>query len=169
MSSIDDTAASSSAPAGAAVEDVVSKYKRLLSMARSSLEANQAQLSAKDHQIAQLASALEEEKFKRLNSKSVKDEDAYQYPRRIMCRVDVEGLIWVLIEYECSPDEWKSFVDEQSLQDFIQRIPGVPLLVPQKCLSMEESHRMVRLVSNEFISFVKFFGRSDRWKSRKNR
>eukprot|EP01036_Dinobryon_divergens_P043136 gene43136-57389_t len=43
-------------------EDVVSKYKRLLAMARSSLEANQATLAEKDKQISFLKNALEVEK-----------------------------------------------------------------------------------------------------------
>jgi hypothetical protein len=134
------TANAASASGG---EDVVSKYKRLLSMARSSLEANQAQLASKDQQIAQLLAALEDEKSKRGVSKALKDDDAYQYPRRIICRVDVEGVIWILIEYDSCPDEWKSFSDEESLADFIQRMPGVPLVCPQTRLSAAESARVV--------------------------
>lgn len=128
---------------GAAPEDVVSKYKRLLTMARSSLEANQAQLAAKDQQIAQLLAALEEEKSKRSSSKVMKEDDGYQYPRRIVCRVDVSHVIWILIEYEAGSDEWKSFSNEQLLHDFIKSIPGVPLVCPQKCLSAEDSSRLV--------------------------
>ena len=45
-------------------EDLVAKYKRLLSLARSSLEANQCSLAAKDQQINQLITTLEEEKSK---------------------------------------------------------------------------------------------------------
>jgi hypothetical protein len=136
-------APSSSGLSSNGTEDVVTKYKRLLSMARSSLEANQAQLAAKDQQISQLLAALEEEKSKRSTSKVVKEDDGYQYPRRIVSRVDVENLIWVLIEYEAGSDEWKSFTSEQLLQDFIKSIPGVPLVCPQKCLSTEESSRLV--------------------------
>ncbi len=139
------TNSSSSAMIQGSSEDVVGKYKRLLSMARSSLEANQAQLASKDQQISQLVAALEEEKSKRSTSKISKDDEGYQYPRRILCRVDVVNIIWVLIEYESSPDEWKSFTNDQALQDFIKSIPGVPLLCPQKCLSADESIRLVSL------------------------
>lgn len=125
-------------------EDVTSKYKRLLSLARSNLEANQKQLEEKDQYITQLVSALEEERAKRLNQlKSQKEDDGQHFPRRILCRVDVEGVIWVLFEYESIDDEWKSFSSETTLQDYVKRIPGAPLIVPQKCLSVEESTRLV--------------------------
>jgi hypothetical protein len=124
-------------------EDVVSKYKRLLSMARSSLEANQASLASKDQQISQLLSALEEERNSKRKSTGKDDETSYS-PRKILCRVDVEGLIWVLIEYEEMDDTWKYFGDEESLNDFVQRIPGEPVICPSKCLSEEESFRIVR-------------------------
>lgn len=143
----EDTATSNrpAAGSGGGQEDVVAKYKRLLSMARSSLEANQEIIASKDQQIAKLISALEDEKSKR-HSRSNKEEDGQNFPRRILCRVDVEGNIWVLLEYESSSDEWKSFANEQALQDFIQRIPGVPLTCPEKCLSMEESSRIVSVL-----------------------
>jgi hypothetical protein len=124
-------------------EDVVSKYKRLLSLARSSLEANQAALASKDQQIAELMTILEEERNKRITRSHVKDDETnQQFPRRILSRVDVEDLIWVLLEFD-DQDEWKCFVDEQSLYDYIKRVPGVPLQCPQKCLSVEESSKLV--------------------------
>jgi hypothetical protein len=123
-------------------EDVVSKYKRLLSLARSSLEANQAALSSKDQQIQELMNIIEEERNKRLMRVQKEEDGNQQFPRRILCRVDVVDLIWVLLEFD-HQDEWKCFVDEQSLQDYIKRVPGVPLQCPQKCLSVEESTRMV--------------------------
>lgn len=127
------------------VEDVVvAKYKRLLSLARSSLEANQCSLAAKDQQINQLLVALEEEKQNKLSKRSGgREEDSQNLPRRILCRVDVEDSIWILIEFESSDDSWRSFSSEVSLYDFIQRIPGVPLVCPQKCLTVEESTRIV--------------------------
>jgi hypothetical protein len=125
-------------------DDVTSKYKRLLSMARSNLEANQKQLAEKDQYISQLVAALEEERSRRIAQLKVqKDDDGQLFPRRILTRVDVEGTIWILLEYEAIDDEWKSFNSETSLQDFVKRIPGAPLAVPQKCLSVEESGRLV--------------------------
>lgn len=123
----------------------IAKYKRVLALARSSLEANQATIAVKDQQIAQLIKALEEEKS---NSKAKKvlgrEEEAALTPRNILCRVDVEDTIWILIEYDDFDDTWKSMDSEQDLEDFIQRIPGVPLSCPTRCLSSEESNRIVR-------------------------
>jgi hypothetical protein len=127
------------------MDDVVAKYKKLLSMARTNLEANQASLASKDQQIAQLHAALEEERARILKKVPARDDDMANVPRRILCRVEVFSVIWVLLEHE-SDDIWKSFADEQSLQDFIQRVPGVPLLCPPQCLSTEDSVAMVRML-----------------------
>lgn len=123
----------------------IAKYKRVLSLARSSLEANQATIAAKDQQIAQLIKALEEEKSNNKAKRTLaKEEEAALVPRRILCRVDIEDSIWILIEYEEFDDAWKRMDSKQDLDDFIQRVPGVPLVCPTKCLSAEESNRIVR-------------------------
>lgn len=124
----------------APTEDIVAKYKRLLSMARSSLEANQTTIAAKDQYIANLLAALEEEKAKSAKKLAVKEDEASHLPRRILCRVDVEDKVWILIEYDDSDDIWKFFTDDQSMFDYLQRIPGVPLVCPPKCLTSQESH-----------------------------
>lgn len=124
-------------------DDVVMKYKRLLSMARSSLEANQQTLAAKDLQINQLLALIEEERAKRQQSKQ-KEDETLNFPNRAVSRVDVGGVVWVLLDYD-GQAEWKSFPDEFSLEDYIKRIPGIPLQFPHKCLSIEESSRLVTL------------------------
>lgn len=125
-------------------EDVVGKYKRLLNMARSSLEANQASLAQKDKQITQLIAALEEERSNRSNRKHGKDDETSLIPRNLLRRVDVDHIIWVLVEYEGSDDTWVCFNKEQELDDFIQRVAGVPLIKPQRCLTAAESSLIVR-------------------------
>lgn len=78
-------------------EDVVSKYKRLLTLARSSLEANQTSLAAKDKYISQLQKALDDEKalkHNKIGRTGGKDEES-MIPRNILRRVDVEEMIWV--------------------------------------------------------------------------
>lgn len=136
--------ASTSIANGSANEDVVAKYKRLLSMARSSLEANQQALAAKDQQITQLLTMIEEEKSKRNQGRS-KEDDNNHFPNRIVTRVDVEGATWVLLEFE-GQNEWKCFQDDQTLDDYMKRIPGVPLQCPPKCLSVEDSSKLVRII-----------------------
>jgi hypothetical protein len=127
--------------------DEVAKYKKVLSLARSSLEANQATIATKDQQILQLTKALEDEKNSNKAKKILgREEEATLIPRRILCRVDVEDLIWVLVEYDDYDDCWKSMESEQDLDDFIQRVPGVPLTCPPRCMSSEESNRIVSLI-----------------------
>lgn len=132
----------------------VAKYKRILSLARSNLEANQATIAVKDNQIAQLISALEEER-KTSHKKGLSREDEVSLtPRNILRRVDVDGSIWILIEYDDHDDTWKNLEDEQALNDFIQRVPGVPLRCPSRCLSVEESDQIVRF--SLFFCFSNF-------------
>lgn len=49
----------------------------------------------------------------------------------------------MLIEYEGAEDGWICFGSTEELSDFVQRIPGVPLVIPQKCFSASESARIV--------------------------
>lgn len=125
-------------------EDLVTKYKKLLNIAKNSLEANQGIMAAKDKTIEQLKAALDEERLRKGSMKNSTTRDEEIYPRRILCRVDIEGLIWILIEYENADNEWKSFTDEQNIKDFMKRLPGIPLILPQKCLTSEESSLLVR-------------------------
>jgi hypothetical protein len=42
-----------------------------------------------------------------------------------------------------SKDIWLQFKSNTELNDWIQSVPGVPLVLPQKCLTVEESSRIV--------------------------
>ena len=123
-------------------EDAVSKYKRLLSMARASLETNQRVIAEKDAQIAQLRSALD--KLERTQSAQnggmlrLSDELA-PMPRSLVRRVDVDETIWVLTQFDSHPDAWLSFTGEDDLDEFLRRTPGAGLSKPQKCHTPSES------------------------------
>eukprot|EP01041_Mallomonas_annulata_P001423 gene1423-2730_t len=129
-------------------EDVVSKYKRLLAMARSSLEANQATLAEKDKQISFLKNALEVEKshnnsLQRKNHLGLGKFDDEQAPTALLRRIDIKDVIWILLEYESgNNDAWICFRSEQELDDFVQRGTGEPLVKPPKCLSPHESEQL---------------------------
>ena len=127
-------------------EDLLAKYKRLLALARNSLEANQVSLTTKDKQISQLTAALEDEKEKvqqaRIKQKTRDLDETSQFPKSFIRRVDVNNQIWMLAEYDGSPDNWISFNNENDLKDYIQRIPGSPLLSPHRCLSEDESTKI---------------------------
>ncbi len=107
-----DTASASSAQSaivataaqGSSNKSNEDKTKRLLSLARSKLEENQKLLAEKDLYIEQLVAALEEEKLQhtRLKRTATKDNDESNntVPRNILRRVDVDDIIWILIEYD---------------------------------------------------------------------
>jgi len=134
-------------------EDVVSKYKRLLSLARSSLEANQLALAEKDKLIAQYKAQLESNdsniyigsSYGKRNSQGIfSKEDESKYPRRLLRRVDVEDKIWLLVEYSAGIDDsWILFSEERDLFEFVKRIPGEPLAIPHKSLTPSESNNIV--------------------------
>ena len=86
-----------SSEAEAPIEDVVSKYKRLLTLARSSLEANQTSIAAKDKYITQLQKALSDEKALKTSKRSGNGgkEEENLVPRNLMRRIDVDETIWV--------------------------------------------------------------------------
>jgi hypothetical protein len=145
---MEDPPPSGSTPAQ--TEDVVAKYKRLLSMARSSLEANQVDLKEKDKYIQQLKQALEEEKSREKSSKRPgQKEDEISIPRSLLRRIEIEQRIWILVEYEAGADgrsvddRWLSFNSEEDLDDFVQRLPGVPLQKPHRSLTPTESNQIV--------------------------
>lgn len=135
-------------------EEIVNKYKRLLAMARSSLEANQVDLKEKDRYIDQLKVALEDEKNRggsgggHNGKRSTGKDDDTQIPRNLLRRVDVDNRIWILVEYEASgdgrnmDDRWISFNNDEDVDDFVQRIPGVPLQKPHRSLTPIESSQV---------------------------
>ena len=132
-------------------EDILTKYKRLLALARSSLESNQATIAAKDKQINQLTVALEEEKstgalLRQKNKPKADIDESLPLPRSILRRIEIPGeCIWILVEYEGEgADAWLRFDGEDELDDFIQRIPGAPLSVPPRSLTESESASIVR-------------------------
>jgi hypothetical protein len=126
-------------------EALVEKYKRLLSLARSSLEANQAALAQKDTRIAELTRSLEERRAQALRlSRNDDGLEAASIPRSLLRRVDVDDVIWILVEYDdgTSDDGWVCFHSETELREYIQRVQGVPLVAPHRCLTATESNKI---------------------------
>ena len=118
-------------------EETLNKYKRLLTLARSNLEANQASLADKDKQITGLRSALDDVHRGKLSMGNGTEESS---PKHLSRRVDVDGRIWILVEYDAGADDkWVEFSTEDELDDFVARLPGVPLEKPRACLTVQES------------------------------
>ena len=164
---VDAEQATSSTDASGAAESQLAKYKRLLSMAKSSLESNQKLICSKDAEITQLQQALKDqynkkEKARRGGGINAKGDAALwanaPKPRQILRRVDCEEVVWALIEYEIAESasnkagggsgkmeadlSWSCFKSEEDFLEFIARVPGKPLTPPPRCLSPEESKRI---------------------------
>jgi hypothetical protein len=143
------------ANASTASEDAVAKYKKLLSVARQSLEANQIKLAEKDKVIEQihaqidvlnrqkdtLKQALEAELNKQKQSQN--DDDVNTKPRRILRRVDVDGKVWLLYDYSDTSDAWVVYNSPQEATEFLNRLSGEPLHMPHACFTPEESVSLV--------------------------
>lgn len=129
----------------------VLRLKRVIAVARSNLDANQETISMKDKQIAHLAALLEDEKNHHSRKSSIKDEESSMTPRNFLRRVDVDDIIWILIEYEECDDNWKSFESEEDLDEFIQRSVGIPLVKPPRLLSSLESAKIVSFYFNSLM------------------
>ena len=139
-----------------AAEDAVAKYKKLLSVARQSLESNQKKIAEKDKVVEQLGQQVDqltrqkEQLLEALEAELTKnrpavqtDDDVNTRPRRILRRVDVVPKSWFLFEYADDTTSWLSFSSDQEALDFVSRLPGEPLSLPHRCFTPEESSRLV--------------------------
>jgi hypothetical protein len=106
-------------------------------------------MKEKDKYISQLKQALDDEKSKDRSKRSNNKDDEASIPRSLLRRVDVDKKIWILIEYELAADgrnvedKWIVFNNEEDLDDFVQRVPGVPLVKPNRSLTPSESAQIV--------------------------
>ena len=140
----ESSAASSGLPTSVSSDEAVAiaKYKKLLAVARNSLEANQHALAEKDRQIDVLKKTLETELSKHRAVQS-DDLDVNTKPRRILRRLDLNGTVWLLFEHNSGPDSWAQYQSEQEAQDFVSRLPGEPLIIPHRCFTPHESSLIV--------------------------
>jgi hypothetical protein len=110
----------------------LAKYKRLLGMARKTIEDQQRSLQNMKREM---------EAMQRNGSGSA--SGAALTPAKILRRCDVDGDIWVLLQYEEDASEsWRMFATEEALNNFIAST-GPRLECPPPCLSPEQSRAVV--------------------------
>lgn len=110
----------------------LAKYKRLLGMARKTIEDQQRSLQNMKREM---------EALQRNGSASA--SGAALTPARILRRCDVDGDIWVLVQFEEDANEsWRMFATEEALNNFIAST-GPRLECPPACLSPEQSRAIV--------------------------
>ncbi|CAN0056017.1 unnamed protein product, partial [Discosporangium mesarthrocarpum] len=119
------------------VQETLSKFKRLLSLARRSIEENQRQIAEKDAQLTELREVLDAAEEVQRRGAGTSGSD----PLRVLRRVREGGMWWLLVEYddEYGTQGWTGVSGDKELQDFANRGAGEPLKIPPVSLSPEES------------------------------
>ncbi|CAM9892204.1 unnamed protein product [Chrysoparadoxa australica] len=125
----------------AELQATLTKYKRLLSLARRSIEEKQGHLKEKEGLVAKLQAALAEARGSR--GAAATEEDIV--PRELLRQVKHGNSWWVLAECndEAGTQAWKGFKSEQEMIDFTRRRAGEPLKLPPPSLSVEESEKKI--------------------------
>lgn len=135
------------------LEETESKLKRLLAMAKRSIDNSKQEIVEKDAEIARLQEELSEVSAKR--EASVDPDEMTRDPRRILARVAHDGGFWCLIEYAHDEIEdeqeseygWHRFSSVEAIKQYASRASGEPLVVPELSLSpyqVEESQREMK-------------------------
>lgn len=110
----------------------LAKYKRLLGMARKTIEDQQRSLQNMKREMEALQ-----------RSSGASANGAALTPAKILRRCDVDGDIWVLLRYEEDASEsWRMFATDEALSSFIAST-GPRLECPPACLSPEQSRAIV--------------------------
>jgi hypothetical protein len=132
---------SPTAPAAAAAPDAqlqatLAKYKRLLSLARRSIEENQRQIADKDAVISVLQDDLEAAEEARRSHEG--QEPVRVAHRRVQC----SGKSWVLFELDDEEERlvWRGFDSEADMNEFVRTkaATGEPVVVPEPSLTPHE-------------------------------
>lgn len=162
----------------------VEKYKRLLGVAKTSLESNQKSLAAKDDQIIELQNALKSKERKKEKARrggninalgsASSDGDGTTASminiKNVHRRVDVDNTIYILVGYDTNErtnhkdsgemeDEWLPFKTESQLDEFLQRIPGKPIICPAKSLTAEDSKHIMEEANSRIQKILEEFRR----------
>jgi hypothetical protein len=152
---------------------VTAKYKQLLALARSSIQAKQEEIVEKDKMIQLLKSQLEDFKLvKYAGSRSTHCEDVSS-PRQLLRRVEEHNgdklIIWILVDYGANsngvpiPHSWLSFDCEDDLNVYIQRYSvansGPPLSKPPRTLSSAEVEQLNAKCDASILALAEEFRR----------
>lgn len=130
------------------LEDVETKLKRLLQMAKRSIENSKQELAEKEIVIESLKQQLG-------SKEDVVPQD--QIPRGYEARsilqyVLVDEEVWCLIEFapdlesttssEETIEQWKRFSCDQEVEDFVRKVTGEPLVIPPCSLTPEQADQI---------------------------
>uniref|UniRef100_A0A7S2S2V8 GRIP domain-containing protein n=1 Tax=Rhizochromulina marina TaxID=1034831 RepID=A0A7S2S2V8_9STRA len=174
--------ATPAAPGDKAAQQI-NQYKRLLIQSRQMLENYQKKLQEKERIVEHLAHELQTTRQQRQSAvaavaasgdggfaggsgastaephPSGAGDSRKAVPHRALRRVDVNGGISVLFEFETGEDQWRIFHNDLELSDFIRRDSGEPLALPLACLTPEESEHVAEEAKNSVAKITEEFRR----------
>ncbi|CEG38825.1 GRIP [Plasmopara halstedii] len=135
------------------MEETEVKLKRLLAMAKRSIDNSKQEAMEKDERIQ----TLQEELSKKQKSRHTWVVDAStRDPKKIWQKVAHGKLIWCLVEYadENDMDElkefaWHCFNNEEEIQAYANRATGEPLMLPDFSMMPYEVERVKKSLEEE--------------------
>ncbi|TMW69323.1 hypothetical protein Poli38472_001479 [Pythium oligandrum] len=134
------------------MEETETKLKRLLAMAKRSIDNSKQELADKDAEIEQLRAELA---TKAHASHTWETNETTRDPRRILSKVAQGNTLWCLVEYasddsdDTSDFAWHRFQSEEQIKAYANRANGEPLALPSLSLTPFEVERMKKDLKEE--------------------
>ncbi|EEY55500.1 uncharacterized protein PITG_09423 [Phytophthora infestans T30-4] len=135
------------------MEETENKLKRLLAMAKRSIDNSKQELAEKDGTIQK----LQEELVKSQQARHSWFVDAStRDPRQLLHKVAHGNLLWCLVEYANENDlddskefAWHCFHSEEDIQTYASRATGEPLTLPDFSMTPYEVERVKKSLKEE--------------------
>ncbi|DAZ97199.1 TPA: hypothetical protein N0F65_003830, partial [Lagenidium giganteum] len=134
------------------MDETESKLKRLLAMAKRSIDNSKQEITEKDNIIEKLrAEAAKAAK----TQQSWKPDTCTRDPRRILNKVAQGNVLWCLVEYASENDDdkyevgWHRFNSEEEIKRYASRAVGEPLVTPELSLTPHEAEKVRKDLKEE--------------------
>ncbi|ETL31750.1 hypothetical protein, variant 3 [Phytophthora nicotianae CJ01A1] len=135
------------------MEETENKLKRLLAMAKRSIDNSKQELAEKDETIQKLREELAKSQQARHSwfvDASTRD------PRQLLHKVAHGNLLWCLVEYvneneldDSTEFAWHCFHNEEEIQEYANRATGEPLTLPDLSMAPYEVERVKKSLKEE--------------------
>mmetsp|Transcript_9294 Transcript_9294/g.13975 ORF Transcript_9294/g.13975 Transcript_9294/m.13975 type:complete len:380 (-) Transcript_9294:52-1191(-) len=154
----DDTAVASSQEIN---EEKLKKYLKLLKASREKIIENEAIISNQTVQIEKLSNQIDQ--MRKRSDRYFEDLE----PISALCRIDSDGMVWILFEFldDDSEDEslfvcWKKFMSEDELEDFLKDCDSSHIELPLRMYSKveceiikDEAEKRVSAINDDFRKY----------------
>ncbi|CCI48070.1 unnamed protein product [Albugo candida] len=144
------------------LEDTESKLKRLLAMAKRSIDNSKHEVSEKDGLIKELEAEKAQWKNQMRDNWDV--DTSTPVPRRILIKISQGDWIWCLIEYETESETvssfgWHRFSSDSHLESYTSRVCGEPIHVPPLLLLPNQVSQMQKQLKQDLEQVQEEFRR----------